>query len=87
MIFSESRIKLPFSEDVAVSMARTGGGKEAELLVNGWIKNACSDQYFPPEIIQIIVRGYTSETIHCIEWNSQNEHYAINVSDVLSNVK
>lgn len=79
-----SSIKLPFKEHV--SMARTGGGKKAEPLVIGWIKRYYG-KYLPNDIIKLIIKGYTSETIHCIEWGEQNEHYAINVSDVLSNVK
>eukprot|EP00486_Rosalina_sp_Unknown_P012632 CAMPEP_0201593248 /NCGR_PEP_ID=MMETSP0190_2-20130828/190919_1 /ASSEMBLY_ACC=CAM_ASM_000263 /TAXON_ID=37353 /ORGANISM="Rosalina sp." /LENGTH=124 /DNA_ID=CAMNT_0048052377 /DNA_START=980 /DNA_END=1350 /DNA_ORIENTATION=+ len=78
-----SNIRLPFNEHV--SMARTGGGREAELLVTGFVKNEYND-YLPKDIIKLIEKGYTSETIHCIEWGEQNEHYAINVEDVLSNV-
>ena len=77
----------------------TGGGKNDELLIFGWIRNLFSklsfnDVIFPPSyIIKFIMKWYSIELIHFIHdpgpFKNFHTHYAVNVKHILfyANIK
>ena len=95
---SECNIKPPLECPIA-NMVRTGGAIQDEILVHGWIKKLFKTSKFhnmqlPPNyIMKLISNWYSIQLLHII-YNPDpickgcpQDHYAINVNDILSNAK